>query len=281
MPIVTRFAPSPTGRLHLGHAHAALVAWHSAKAAAGRFLVRIEDIDRQRCRPPFEQALLEDLAWLGIEWPQPVRRQSDHLDDYRRALTQLDEMGVIYPCFCSRKDIAAASEAPHPGDEASGDGPVYPGLCRTLDPGCRRDMIDSGRPYALRLDVTRAKVMTGPLTWHDRAAGLQTARPESVGDVVLARKDTPTSYHLSVTYDDAIQDVTLVTRGRDLFQATHIHRLLQGLLGLPTPDYHHHPLITDALGRRLAKRDGAESLAVLRSAGYSPSWVRSQAGFPD
>jgi glutamyl-Q tRNA(Asp) synthetase len=224
---------------------------------------------------------LDDLAWLGLDWELPVRRQSHHFDDYRAALARLRALGVVYPCRCSRKDIAAAGRAPHPGED-----PVYPGTCRppatapgpTVAPGSPGDV---GDPQALRLDVARALALTGPLVWQDRAAGAQQATPERLGDVVLARKDTPTSYHLSVTVDDALQGVTLVTRGTDLFQATHLHRLLQALLELPTPEYHHHPLLLDADGRRLAKRDGALAIGALRAAGHTSAMVRAAAGFPD
>ncbi len=274
--VVTRFAPSPTGPLHLGHAYAALFAWHAAQAGGGRFLVRLEDIDRQRCRPAFERALFDDLAWLGLDWERPVRRQSEHFADYQAALTRLTALGVVYSCRCSRKDIAAAGQAPHPGEEGGGDGPVYPGTCRPPGQPARRRGQD-GEPQALRLDIARAMALTGPLVWHDRAAGPQLATPRRLGDVVLARKDTPTSYHLSVTVDDALQGVTLVTRGVDLFQATHIHRLLQALLALPTPEYHHHPLLVGADGRRLAKRDGATALGALRAAGYTAAQVRDMA----
>ena len=274
MTVVTRFAPSPTGHLHLGHAYAALRAWQAARQAGGRFLLRIEDIDRQRCRPAFEQDLLEDLAWLGIAWEQPVRRQSEHFADYRAALDRLQELGVVYPCFCSRKDIALAGGAPHAVD----DGPLYPGRCRALPAAEAAALVAEGRPYATRLDVGKALAVTGPLCWHDRGAGLQQAAPQALGDVVLARRDTPTSYHLSVTVDDALQGVTLVTRGDDLFAATHIHRLLQALLGLPTPDYHHHSLLTGNDGVRLSKRDGAQTLRALRAAGHTSEAVRVLAG---
>lgn len=277
MPVVTRFAPSPTGPLHLGHAHAALFAWRAAREAGGRFLVRIEDIDRQRCRPAFERALLDDLAWLGLDWERPERRQSDHFGDYRAALTRLEALGVVYPCFCTRKDIAEAGHAPH---LTGADGPLYSGRCRALAPDQRAERMAAGRPYALRLDVARALALTGPLDWRDRAAGLRRAEPDRLGDVVLARKDTPTSYHLSVTVDDALQGVTLVTRGVDLFEATHVHRLLQALLGLPVPEYHHHGLLTGADGLRLSKRDGAKALSALRAAGVSAAEARALAGFP-
>ena len=276
MACVTRFAPSPTGHLHLGHAYAALYAWRTAMASGGRFLLRIEDIDRQRCRPGFERDLLEDLGWLGLTWDQPVRRQSEHFGEYRAALERLQGLGVVYPCFCSRKDIAAAGGAPHAEDE---DGPLYPGRCRGLPPAEAAARIAGGCPYACRLDVAKALALTGPLSWLDRAAGPQPARPERLGDVVLARRDTPTSYHLSVTVDDALQGVTLVTRGSDLFAASHIHRLLQALLGLSPPEYHHHGLLTGADGKRLSKRDGAMSLRALREAGHSPAEVRAMAGY--
>jgi glutamyl-Q tRNA(Asp) synthetase len=269
MPETTRFAPSPTGLLHLGHAHSALF----AARAGSRFLLRIEDIDRTRCRPEFESAIIEDLAWLGLRWEQPVRRQSEHMDDYRAALARLEAEHLLYPCFCTRADIARSGEAPH-----GPDGPIYPGLCRRLTEGERDARRASGNPFALRLDVARAMTRTGALTWHDRGRGTITASPERFGDVVLARKETPTSYHLSVTVDDALQGVTLVTRGEDLFEATHIHRLLQALLGLKTPDYHHHGLIRDADGKRLAKRDQAPTLRALRAAGKTAEEVRAMAG---
>lgn len=275
----TRFAPSPTGYLHLGHAHAALFAARAA-GAGGRFLLRVEDIDLSRCRPEFETAIIEDLSWLGLRWEQPVRRQSEHFDDYRASLDRLTARGLIYPCFCTRKqiadEIAHSQQAPH-----GPDGPIYPGTCRSLGAAERNRRIASGAPYALRLDVARATRDAGALTWHDRIRGVQAATPEVFGDVVLARKDTPASYHLAVTVDDALQGVSLVTRGEDLFAATHLHRLLQTLLDLPTPDYHHHGLLTNAAGERLAKRDRALTLRALREAGKSATEVRALAGFPD
>ncbi|CAA7618221.1 Glutamyl-Q tRNA(Asp) synthetase [Magnetospirillum sp. LM-5] len=276
-PIVTRFAPSPTGLLHLGHAHSALFGWKAARVAGGRFLLRIEDIDPVRCRPEFVAAIFEDLAWLGLEWESPVRVQSSHLEDYAAALARLDAMGLLFPCFCTRKDIEAeihaAGHAPH-----GPDGPVYPGLCRRLDPAQRAERLASGQPHAVRLDMAKAVDLVGQLTWHDQAAGSIAARPELFGDVVLARKDTPTSYHLAVTVDDALQGVNLVTRGADLFEATHVHRLLQALLGLPVPVWHHHRLLTDESGRRFAKRDRALTIASLRAAGHTPESVRHMAG---
>ncbi|MQX36555.1 tRNA glutamyl-Q(34) synthetase GluQRS [Roseospira navarrensis] len=279
---ITRFAPSPTGLLHLGHAHSALFAARLAAAGpGGRFLVRIEDIDAGRCRPEYEAAILEDLAWLGLTWETPVRRQSGHMDHYAAALDRLRAAGLLYPCFCTRKDIqaeiAASPSAPH-----GPDGPLYPGTCRALDPADVADRLAAGAPHALRLDMAAALARVGgPLSWHDAAAGPQAARPALFGDVVLARKDIPTSYHLAVTLDDAAQGITLVTRGRDLFEATHVHRLLQALLTLPTPAYHHHGLLTDEAGRRLAKRDNARALRTLRESGVSPAEARALAGHPD
>jgi glutamyl-Q tRNA(Asp) synthetase len=273
---VTRFAPSPTGYLHLGHAHSALVGWHKARAETGRFLLRIEDIDRARCRPEFEAAILEDLGWLGLDWEQPVRRQSDHLADYQAALDRLRGLDVLYPCFCSRKDIAAAVSAPH-GPE----GPIYPGTCRALTAEMAQARQERGDPYALRLDVAKARAMTGPLTFQDQREGTVEAQPETLGDVVLARRDAPASYHLCVTVDDHLQGVTLVTRGVDLFHATHIHRLLQAILDLNVPTYLHHLLLTNAAGERLSKRDGAVAIRALRQAGRSAAEVRALAGFSD
>jgi glutamyl-Q tRNA(Asp) synthetase len=271
---VTRFAPSPTGLLHLGHARSALAGWQAARDSGGRFLLRIEDIDTGRCRAEFVAAIFEDLAWLGLTWEQPVRRQSQHFADYGAALDRLRGMDLVYPCFCTRADIAAATTAPH-----GPDGPIYPGTCRHLSEAERERRIEAGEAYALRLDVGKALAMTGPLSWHDDVAGDVAADPLSLGDVVLARKDVPTSYHLSVTVDDHLQGVTLVTRGMDLFHATHIHRLLQALLGYATPRYRHHALVVDAQGRRLAKRDKAMTLRALRQAGRSPAEIRALAGF--
>jgi glutamyl-Q tRNA(Asp) synthetase len=280
---VTRFAPSPTGLLHIGHAYAALFA--ARAAAGGRFLVRMEDIDVGRCRPEFEDAVYEDLAWLGLEWETPVRRQSDHLVDYARALARLARLGVAYPCFCTRREIEAeierAGHAPH-----EGTGPVYPGTCRRLSAEDRRRRFRDGAAYALRIDAYRAMAMAehdngGPMTWVDRDAGEVACDASPLGDVVIARKDTPTSYHLAVTIDDHLQGVTLVTRGRDLFECTHVHRLLQGLLGLDVPTYRHHDLLTNEAGQRLAKRDAALTIRALRDAGHTPADVRAMAGFGD
>lgn len=277
---VTRFAPSPTGELHLGHAHSALFALLQARRAGGRFLVRIEDIDPARCRPEFTAAILHDLSWLGLEWETPVRVQSEHMADYRQALDRLEGLGLLYPCFCTRKaiqeEVLRAGHAPH-----GPDGPIYPGTCRNL-PSCERSSrIRDGLPFALRLDVATAAALAGPLSWRDLGHGTMEARPDIFGDVVLARKDAPASYHLAVTVDDALQGVTLVTRGEDLLAATHLHRLLQALLDLPVPDWRHHRLLTDETGRRFAKRDRALTLRALREAGRSPEEVRRMAGFED
>lgn len=275
----SRFAPSPTGRLHLGHVYAALFAAEAARQG-GRFLLRIEDIDLGRCRSEFETAIYEDLAWLELEWDPLVLRQSERFAVYGAALRRLEERELVYPCFCTRREIAAeiagAAAAPQ-----GPDGPLYPGTCRHRSAAERRRRLAEGQPHAWRLDVARASAEAPSLTWHDRDAGRQEAQPERLGDVVLARKEVPTSYHLAVVLDDAAQGVSLVTRGTDLFQATHLHRLLQALLDLPVPEWHHHRLMTDAGGRRLAKRDAALSLAALREAGHSPAEVRALAGFPD
>ena len=276
-PVISRFAPSPTGHLHLGHAYSALLAEAAARDGGGRFLLRIEDIDGGRCRPEYDAAILDDLAWLGLVWEEPVRRQSAHMGDYDRALSDLDDSGLLYPCFCTRAEIRAeieaAGQAPH-----GPDGPLYPGTCRRLDASARRDREEAGEPFALRLDMAKAAARAGALAWHDRGRRNMAAEPARFGDVVLARKDVPTSYHLAVTVDDNLQEVNLVVRGDDLFEATHVHRLLQALLGLETPAYHHHPLITGDDGRRLAKRDQAMTLRALREAGKSPVEVRTMVG---
>ncbi|MSO91811.1 MAG: tRNA glutamyl-Q(34) synthetase GluQRS [Rhodospirillales bacterium] len=287
MAVVTRFAPSPTGHLHLGHAYAALFA-HARAAEArrsganGRFILRIEDIDRGRCRPEFEAAILEDLAWLGLSWEEPVRRQAEHMDDYAKALSRLEAAGVIYPCFCTRKaieaEIAAASHAPH-APPGGADGSFYPGTCRRLHADERARRVRAGERYALRLDIEQALATTGPVTWSDAVAGTVGADPRAFGDIVLARKDVMTSYHLAVTVDDHLQGVTLVTRGKDLLPSTDVHRVLQALLGLRTPSYHHHPLVTDASGKRFAKRDSSVTLRALRAAGRTPAEVAALAGF--
>jgi glutamyl-Q tRNA(Asp) synthetase len=270
--VVTRFAPSPTGRLHLGHALAARFAHDEARRAGGRFLVRIEDIDFTRCRREHETAILEDLAWLGLAWDAPVRRQSEHLDEHAAALGRLRARELLYPCRCTRGDIRA--EIARAGGAPQGpDGPLYPGLCRSRPRAEREAIVASGRPFAWRLDVEAAQALTRPLAWTDVDRGERPAEPARLGDVVLARKEAPTSYHLAVTVDDAIQGVTLVTRGEDLLESTHVHRLLQALLGFEPPLWRHHRLVTDAEGRRLAKRDGATTIASLRERGLSPSDV--------
>ena len=278
MTVVTRFAPSPSGLLHLGHAFAALFA--ARAAAGGRFLLRIEDIDPGRCRPELEAAIFEDLAWLGLTWETPVHRQSERMADYEAALARLRDLGLLYPCFCTRKqiraEIARAGQAPH-----RREGPLYPGTCRSLNPAEQATRMAEAPAYALRLDVAAAVARAGPLDWADRDRGRRRATPLDLGDVVLARKDIATSYHLAVTVDDAQQNVTLVTRGDDLLPATHVHRLLQALLDLPVPEWQHHRLLTDGDGQRLAKREGAAAIRALRAAGKSPAEVRALAGFAD
>ena len=264
---VSRFAPSPTGRLHLGHAYSALLAHDYARERDGAFLLRIEDIDPGRARPEHVGGIIEDLAWLGLEWDGEIVFQSERLALYAEALGRLKERGLAYPCFCTRSaiaaEIAASAAAPH-----GPDGPLYPGTCRALEPE-ERARRAAAEPHAWRLDVARAVGAAGPLFWEDGDTEVR-AEPEAHGDVVLARKDAPVSYHLAVTVDDAAQGVTDVVRGRDLFAATDIHRLLQALLELPTPHYRHHDLLTGADGRRLAKRHGAPTLADLRAAGADP-----------
>jgi len=280
---VFRFAPSPNGYLHLGHALSALVNFDMARAAGGRFLLRIEDIDAARCRPHYEQAIYEDLAWLGITWEKPVRRQSAHLDDYRAALGRLD--GLLYPSFETRGEIARLvaereRHAPWPRDP---DGaPLYPGDARSLAAVERRRRMEAGEPYALRLDMAAALARTGALSWIGIACGGKTtpvaASPQMWGDVVLARKETPTSYHLSVVIDDAEQGVTHVVRGQDLFAATSVHRVLQALFALAAPIYHHHRLILDADGQKLSKSTRATALRALRETGASSADIRRMVG---
>lgn len=267
--IVTRFAPSPTGPLHLGHAWSALLAHRFARDRGGRFLLRIEDIDPGRTREEHVAGILEDLAWLGIDWDGEVVRQSQRLPLYADALDRLKARSLVYPCFCTRSDIAAeiaaSASAPH-----GPDGPLYPGACRRLTTAEREERM-KGEPHAWRLDMKKAAKEVGGLHWTDAASGEILAEPGRFGDVVLARKDAPTSYHLAVTVDDAAQGVTDIVRGRDLFAATDVHRLLQHLLGLPVPSYHHHPLLADDTGRRLAKRNSAPSIAGMRAAGADPA----------
>ena len=270
---VLRFAPSPTGPLHLGHAFAALTAFDLARQGRGRFLVRIEDIDAARSREDVVQGIFEDLGWLGLAWEEPVRRQSEHMADYAAALERLTSSGLTYPCFCSRKDIAEAAAAPQ-----GPAGPVYPGTCRSLTMAEREARIAEGRPFVLRLDMARAlEGVSLPLLFRERGRPVA-ADPAAHGDVVLARRDMPASYHLCVTLDDALQGISLVTRGEDLFEATAVHRLLQTLLDLPVPDYWHHRLICDETGRRLAKRDKDKTLRALRDEGVNPAEIRARLG---
>ncbi|MDH3263456.1 MAG: tRNA glutamyl-Q(34) synthetase GluQRS [Paracoccaceae bacterium] len=302
MSYVTRFAPSPTGPLHLGHAFSAIVAHDLARADGGTFLLRIEDIDRTRARPEWEQAIYDDLDWLGLTWDGPVLRQSERLDAYGRALDGLWSRGLLYPCSCTRADIAAAASAPQEGAAlaAGPDGPVYPGTCRAPKDGIPHDMKPRPSAAHLRLDMSTAALAVcdhhvvgpGKTRWtvgfeeagrgpEGQCGWIETDREalaREIGDVVLARRDIGTSYHLSVVLDDAAQGITLVTRGEDLFAATTIHVVLQRLLGLPTPSYHHHRLIRDEAGRRLAKRDDARAIAKYRAEGATPEDIRRLVG---
>ncbi|MDO8297768.1 MAG: tRNA glutamyl-Q(34) synthetase GluQRS [Caulobacter sp.] len=278
---VTRFAPSPTGPLHRGHAFSALTAFSAARRASGRFLLRIEDIDATRCRPAHEAAILDDLAWLGLEWEQPVRRQSEHLADYEAALETLRARGLVYRCFRTRKDLAqAALSAPHGPAEAFRGGPIHPNE--------EDRWLSEGKPFAWRLSLDAARETLGGfhrLRFQEKGEGPNgehgriEAKPERAGDVVLARKDVGVAYHLACVVDDALQGVTDVIRGADLFEACHIQRLLQALLDLPTPVYRHHRLILDASGERLAKRKGGETLGTLRAAGVTAAQLRAELGF--
>jgi glutamyl-Q tRNA(Asp) synthetase len=287
-PPVFRFAPSPNGYLHLGHALSALRNAEMARAAGGRLLLRVEDIDATRCRPEYEAAIYEDLAWLGIEWAPPVRRQSEHFVAYRAALARLEALGLIYPSFESRAEIArlvAEREAIHGIWPRDPDGaPLYPGDAKSLSPSDRARRMQAGEPYALRLDMRAAILRAGPLTWTETGngpageTGAIAANPAIWGDVILARKETPTSYHLAVVVDDGVQGVTDVVRGSDLFHATGVHRLLQALLGLPQPAYHHHRLILDADGRKLAKSTAATGLRDLRARGGTVADIRKAIG---
>jgi glutamyl-Q tRNA(Asp) synthetase len=282
---VFRFAPSPNGYLHLGHALSALRNFDLARAAGGRFLLRIEDIDAARCRPDYEQAIYDDLAWLGITWEQPVRRQSAHFDEYGAALARLDAMGLVYPSFESRGEIArlvAARETRAPWPRDPDGAPLYPGDARALPPSERRRRMEAGDPYALRLDMAAAIARTGALSWGETGAeseaGSVAAAPQMWGDVVLARKETPTSYHFAVVVDDARQGVTHVVRGQDLFWSTSVHRVLQALLDLPAPSYHHHRLILDAEGKKLSKSTRATALRALREGGATAADIRRMVG---
>jgi glutamyl-Q tRNA(Asp) synthetase len=289
MPPVSRFAPSPNGYLHLGHAYSALLNFDLARQAGGRFLLRIEDIDATRCRPEFEAAIYQDLAWLGITWETPVRRQSEHFAFYREAVEKLAAEGLIYPSFESRAEIArlvAQREALASWPRDPDGAPLYPGTAKSLSADERKRLIADGAPYAWRLDMAAACALAGRLGWTehgegpDHERGAVTARPEDWGDVILARKETPTSYHLSVVIDDALQGVTEVVRGQDLFWSTSVHRLLQHLLGLPQPAYRHHRLILDAAGQKLSKSTMATGLRELRAEGATPADIRRLVGLP-
>ena len=279
----TRFAPSPTGHLHKGHAFSALIAWSAAKAAGGRFVLRIEDIDPTRCRPEYEAGILEDLAWLGLDWETPVRRQSDHLDDYAAVIEGLRERGLLYRCFRTRKEILnGIGDAPHGAMEAVRPGP------HPADAEAR--LLASSVPFAWRLSLDRARDALGERVWTgltfveegegpNGETGVLAVNPEAAGDVVLARKDTGVAYHLAVTHDDALQGVSHVIRGQDLFEATHVQRLIQTLMGWPAPVYRHHRLLAGPDGRRYAKRDRSVTLAELRAGGLTPQALRAELGF--
>lgn len=277
---VFRFAPSPTGHLHLGHAYSAMFDYDLCQKAGGRFLLRIEDTDITRCRPEYEAAIYDDLRWLGLIWEEPVRRQSEHFAEYRVALDRLKELGLIYSSFMSRAEIDAATTDPAWPRDPDGV-PLYPGVERTIRPTEVAARIASGAQLSQRIKMDEAVVLAGPLTWIEEGSGARetiAADPLAWGDFVVARKDTPTSYHLSVVVDDALQGVTHVVRGRDLYHATSVHVLLQKLLGLPSPTYHHHRLIVDANGRKLAKSDRDTSLRSLRATGRTPEDVRRMVG---
>ena len=287
MPPVFRFAPSPNGYLHLGHAHSALLNFELARRSGGRLLLRIEDIDTTRCRPEFEAAIYEDLAWLGIAWETPVRRQSGHFSRYREAVEKLSAEGLVYPAFESRAEIArlvAREEAKGPWPRDPDGVPLYPGIAKSLAADERARLLESDTPYALRLDMAAARARTGDLGWTERGegpdgeTGAVAARPEAWGDVILARKETPTSYHVSVVIDDALQGVSEVVRGRDLFWSTSVHRLLQQLLGLPQPAYRHHRLVLDGSGHKLSKSTQATALRELRAGGATPADIRRLVG---
>lgn len=286
-PPVFRFAPSPNGYLHLGHAYSALLNSDRARETGGRLLLRIEDIDATRCRPEYETAIYEDLAWLGIAWETPVRRQSEHLDAYRTALDRLLALGLVYPAFESRAEIARlvkAREADGPWPRDPDGVPLYPGAARSLSADERDRLIDTGAPYALRLDMAAACRRAVGLSWNelgegpDGERGVVPARPEAWGDVIVARKKTPTSYHLSVVVDDALQDISEIVRGQDLFHATSVHRLLQVLLHLPEPVYRHHGLLRDERGRKLSKSTSSTGLREPRAGGATPAGIRRLVG---
>ncbi len=271
---VTRFAPSPNGYLHIGHAFSALTAFRRAEAEGGRFLLRLEDIDHTRCEPEYEDAIFADLSWLGIEWEEPVMRQSDRFPIYAKALEKLTDLGLTYPCFCSRKDIAAEiddiANAPH-----TPMGHPYPGTCRNLNRDTVEQNFEGGKPHTIRLNINAAKELIGSneISFEEETMGTVTATPEALGDIILKGRDYPVAYHLAVVIDDAAQGITHVIRGQDLFEATHIQRLLQEVLELPVPIYHHHELITDENGNRIAKRDGGHFIRTLRESGIQPAEI--------
>lgn len=286
---IVRFAPSPNGYLHLGHAYSALLNFDLAQRAGGELLLRIEDIDVTRCRPEYERAIYEDLAWLGIAWQTPVRRQSDHLDVYIAARERLAAIGLLYPSFESRAEVArmvAAEEAKGAWPRDPDGAPLYPGTAKSLSVDEVAALKAAGEPMALRLDMAAALAHVGPLDWQERGngpdgeTGSVAARPEAWGDVILARKELPTSYHLSVVIDDALQGVTDIVRGQDLFWSTSVHRLLQELLCLPAPVYRHHPLLRDQAGAKLAKSIASTSLRELRAEGAVPADIRRLVGLP-
>tara|TARA_Y100000994_G_scaffold240543_1_gene235362 strand:+ start:75 stop:974 length:900 start_codon:yes stop_codon:yes gene_type:complete len=274
MGTLTRFAPSPTGYLHLGHAYSAILASQNVNNREENFLLRIEDIDLHRCKPKFENSIYEDLNWLNIRWKKPVRRQSEHFEDYQKALDKLNEQGLIYPCFCTRSEIRneikQSNTAPHSRRRS-----IYPGTCKTLSLAAIKEKNKRDIPYVLRLNMHRAKKQLKNLHWDEHGQGVIQVNKESFGDVVLARKNVPTSYHLATTIDDHLQNVTLVVRGKDLFDSTHIHRTLQHLLDLATPKYQHHNLLYDDSGKRLAKRNKSVTLRELRNTGVSPFQLRN------
>ena len=301
MPDRLRFAPSPNGPLHLGHAYSALFTAEAANQLGGAFLLRIEDIDVGRCRPEYEQAIYDDLAWLGLAWERPVRRQSEHFSDYQAALNKLRDQDLVYPCFATRKEItdaiASRTTDPKAWPRDPDGAPLYPGLYKHISPGERNRLMWEGRSFAWRLDMEKAasralEVNKGPISFLEEGEGPETLagprpgphqgrlsiHPELFGDVIIARKDVPTSYHLAVTVDDALQNITCITRGQDLFPATYIHRLLQILLDLPEPRYRHHRLICDDTGRRLSKSDLDKGLHELRAGGASPADIRRMVG---
>ena len=279
MDVITRFAPSPTGNLHLGHAYSALFAEREARTGNGKFLVRIEDIDTARCNSAFEASIFEDLSWLGLTWEKPVRKQSNHMADYVKGLKKLENLGLLYRCTLSRKELSEVMSAPHPDNASNGTQKTPTDTLRYISAIENERRLGAGAPYAIRLHMGAALKLAGNLKWYDCEHGEQIAEPETFGDIVLARKDIATSYHLSVTIDDAIQGITRVTRGNDLLPATHIHRLLQELLELPTPDYHHHKMITDKNGLRLAKRNKSSTLQEMKKSGQNPEDIIQFLGF--